>query len=974
MRSTANRLTVFSRNVAILAWLVPFVLRMGIESRSFAEDAGMEFFESRIRPILVQHCYECHSAASEEAAGGLLLDTQAGIRIGGDSGPALDLENASKSLLLNALRHQDLKMPPSNKLPKEVADAFLKWIEMGAPDPRDGPSQKTKLEKIDWSKAKQHWSFRPRQRVSTPTTSSPWCRNPIDAFILEKHVANKLQPVAEADRSTWLRRVYIDLVGIPPTGEEVDAFVNNPTEDAFEQVVDRLLASSTYGQRWGRYWLDLARYSDSNGADENHRYPVAWRFRDYVVDAFNRDVPFDQFIREQLAGDLLAAASGTSEEEQRRLITATGFLVIGPKMLAEQDKPKLVADLVDEQMDTVGKVFLGLTLGCARCHDHKFDPILASDYYSLAGIMHSTKSMEHLNFVSQWNERPLPDEVQAKKIAAYQQVLDQAQAELKSTQRRFQERSFTKQLHLLLAAMHYQVSEVAPNPELAKSDASIGKWLTLLQSDAATKKGEDVFALWRKLNAITPESFASTADALWRELATDAAKTKAWNSRVIALPVPKTKFELIGHYGVLLNQSFVEILDAPRAADGKIQSQETLKIYKQLFGASESFLAPEKFEETLTDSEKVSFSALKSKVVDMDKAKPVVARAMAVQEGDVRLVAVNVRGNHLQTAGKPLTRTVPKVFREGVDESELKIPDGVSGRLELANWISDNSNPLTARVIVNRIWQGHFGQGLVSTASNFGFRGETPSHPELLDSLSEDFVAHDWSIKWLHREIVLSAVYRLSSHRDALAETTDPENKWLWRQNKHRMEAEVLRDSLLSIGDLLSLNLGGESQNISVPTSPNIEGAQSIGNMRRTIYLDVNRAAMSDYLTTFDYVEPGVSVDRRSNTIVPHQALFLMNNPMPLEIGKHFASKLHARTQNDAERLEIATRSLLGRLPTQSECNSLAQVLAKGSAPPSTTQVSNTQAPSLSSMNSSAEQWIRVCRSLLLTNEFFYVE
>ena len=262
MRS-ANRLTVFFHTAAILA-IVPFVMRTSIVSSSFADDVGIEFFESRIRPILVQHCYECHSATSEEAAGGLLLDTQAGIRSGGDSGPTLDLGNASKSLLLNALRHQDLKMPPSNKLPKEVVEAFSKWIEMGAPDPRDGPAQKTKLEKIDWTTAKQHWSFLPRKHVPIPTTTSQWCRKSIDAFLGEKHVANGLQPVPEADRSTWLRRVYIDLIGIPPTGEEVDAFVNNRAEDAFERVVDQLLASSTYGQRWGRYWLDLARYSDSN--------------------------------------------------------------------------------------------------------------------------------------------------------------------------------------------------------------------------------------------------------------------------------------------------------------------------------------------------------------------------------------------------------------------------------------------------------------------------------------------------------------------------------------------------------------------------------------------------------------------------------------------------------------------------------------------------------------------------------------
>lgn len=802
---------------------------------SFDEEQ-VAFFEERIRPVLVEHCYECHSARSGESKGGLLLDSRKGIAQGGDSGSSIDLVNWDQSLILKALRYDDMKMPPSGKLSDQVIDDFAKWIAMGAPDPREEAATVAPSVAVDWEGAKNFWSFQPRPTVNPAKASSGWCRNPIDSFIEQKRNAAGVQPVEEASRATWLRRVSIDLVGIPPTPEESLAFEQSKEPDIYERTVDALLASPTYGQRWGRYWLDLARYADSNGADENHAYPVAWRYRDYVVDSFNRDTPYDLFVREQLAGDLLISpsnpqASPLSEAEQRRLIAATGFLVIGPKMLAEQDKPKLVADLVDEQIDTVGKVFLGLTIGCARCHDHKFDPIFASDYYALASVFHSTKSMEHLNHVAQWNERELPDSEIVRNIAVHDSKIEQANLQVR------QHTSELMQRHAIPADM--------------------------------------------------PDSL------------------------------------------------------------------------KQL-------------ESVLNDSEKESLAKLRQVHEELTKSRPKLPKAMAVQESEIRLVSVHVRGNHLQMAGEPLKPAVPTILRKGTATDALQMGSTSSGRLELANWIADSQNPLTARVMVNRIWQGHFGSGLVSTGSNFGLRGQLPTHPELLDWLANTFIENDWSIKDMHRLIVLSSTYRMSTGSNSDSELADPENRLLWRQNRRRLEIEPLRDSLLSMVGLLDTRVGGEATAASAAPNAQAAWAGKIGSARRTIYLEVNRAAMSDFLTTFDFVEPGVSVDRRPTTIVPHQALYLMNHPLPLEVGRQLASQIWSQGGNDAERLEQVVRRVFGRAATSIE-KQIVQRIASSRKDDQGAAISESL-DSLENCHSSLETWVKICRAMLLTNEFLYVE
>ena len=953
----------FSRSI----WLFLALLTIAQTSSQplFAGEDGLAFFESRIRPTLVKHCYECHSASAAEIHGGLLLDSREGIAKGGDSGPSVDLKDTGKSLLMQALRHQDLKMPPKSKLPDAVIADFEKWIAMGAPDPRNESATIPKNEAIDWLQAKQFWSFRPREAIGSPTVHSNWSRTPIDSFLDDKRSRAGLEPNSESSRTTWLRRVFLDLNGIPPSPDEVDAFVQSQQADVYEQVVDKLLASPRFGERWGRYWLDLARYADSNGADENHGYPVAWRYRDYVIDALNADLPYNDFITEQLAGDLLPAES---EAEQRRLITATGFLVVGPKMLAEQDKPKLVADMVDEQLDTIGKVFLGLTLGCARCHDHKFDPILAKDYYALAGILQSTKSMEHLNFVSQWNERDLPDALLSETIRAQQQQIDKFKTELDEKRRVYSDRAFESQLNSLLVAMSNSLQLDASQAKPIDKESE--KWQQLLKNDPeASSKDSDFLSVWRRLASLEKDLFAEKAITIWHELAADEKKQSSWDVRLSKRPHPVSVQELLDTYASALREIWVEVRDAPRNDKAKITSPETAKLFKQFFGG-ELFVYTAKIEETLEADEKKSYLELQATTEKLVKERPSLPRAMAVTDGPTRFVAVNVRGNHLQTTGDPLVPSIPTVFRGETNNWELTGREKGSGRLELAKWIADKNHPLTARVMVNRIWQGHFVEGLVTTASNFGIRGQLPTHPELLDWLANEFVKNDWSAKRLHRQIVLSSAYRMDSHSDPDSEVIDPDNRMLWRQNRRRMEIEVLRDALLSIGDVLDSSLGGSPRNATAAMIKNLSGAENIGCIRRTVYLDINRAAMSDFLMTFDYVEPGVSVERRPATIVPHQSLYMMNNPLPLEIGKQLATRIHLEQSNDLARLAMATRTVFGRAPKTKEIEAIREFLLSIAADPVQVDLK----PSLASMNSSLEDWVRVCRSLLLANEFLYVE
>lgn len=912
------------------------------DKRILSDDAGTEFFEKSIRPVLVEHCYECHSSATDAIKGGLWLDSRRGLLDGGDSGPAIDLKNPSGSLLIAALKHTELKMPPARRLSDSIISDFEKWIAMGAPDTRNDDRKTPAKASIDYERAKQHWAFQPRRFVTPPVIADRPALSPIDAFVSAKRIEAGIAPAPMASSATWIRRVYIDLVGIVPTPEEVSSFIEDESLDAREKVIDQLLASPRYAERWGRHWLDLARYADSNGADENHRYPVAWRYRDYVVDALNQDKPFDQFIVEQLAGDLL---DSPNEKDRREKLTATGFLVLGPKMLAEQDKPKLVTDIVDEQVDSIGKAFLGLTFGCARCHDHKFDPISTKDYYALAGIFHSTRSMEHLNHVAQWNERELPNTELSASIEAHERELSRVRSDFQSKRRELLKAEFDRQL----AEFEKQLRNLqsAPTDVPSRNDP---RWV------------------WHRWSTIPLESYETESKQLWTELQSPQATEPQWYQRLTSYPAPKSQDELWHNYSQTLTKAWEEIVAAEKKPDGQLTAESLRPINQLLFEKGKPFSIIDPAENLPAGTTKDEYIAQKGILERLEKTKPVIQKAMAVDEGAVKEVPVHIRGNHLVLSGDPVIRDVPYVLRDKESSLDSKIPEKSSGRLQLAKWIASDNNPLTARVIANRVWQHHFGAGIVGTPSNFGLKGEEPSHPELLDWLANFLVDHDWSLKALHREILLSETYGLSTKSDAQNESVDPSNRLLWRQNRQRLEIEALRDSLLAMAEVLDNRIGGESINAGV-AAPNVnEGIDRLGPLRRTLYLEINRAAMADFLTSFDYVEPGVSVEKRTATVVPHQVLFLMNHPLPMEAGRRIALLSHSSTSTDAERLDRATMILFGRSANALERATLGAYLTKKSShdPSVTIDIRNSNSP--------VHTWVGVCRALLLTNEFLYVE
>ena len=735
------------------------------------------FFEKRIRPLLIERCVDCHGADYQES--GLQLDSPEGLLKGGKAGPIVVPGKPEQSLLITAVGYQDntLQMPPDGKLSaREIAD-LTEWIKKGAVVPgvkadaiRRGPS-------IDLEEARQFWSLQPIVDPPVPNVAhATWPKNEIDRFILAKLEEKGLEPAPPADKRTLLRRAAFDLTGLPPTAEDLATFLGDDSPEAFARAVDRLLASPAYGERWGRHWLDVARYADSNGLDENVAHGNAWRYRDYVIRAFNTDKPYDQFVTEQLAGDLLPADDPAQRHEQ---LTATGFLVLGPKGLAEVDKVKLEMDIIDEQLDTLGRAFMGLTFGCARCHDHKFDPVLATDYYALAGILKSTKTMDSLKTIAKWHE-----------------------------------------------------NTVATSEELAKKaehDAQV----------AAQKQKVD--------------EFIKTANAALQATLAEGEKLPA---------KPETKYPA--------------------------ETQAELK-------------------------------ALRDELAALEKAAPVLPSAMGVEEGTVAEVAVHIRGSHL-TLGEVPPRRFPLVLA-GVDQPPL--PSDQSGRLQLARWMTSADHPLTSRVMVNRIWRWHFGTGLVATPDNFGRLGETPSHPELLDWLARRFVEGGWSIKSMHRMILLSNTWQMSSRHNPKATEIDPENRLLWRVDVRRLEAEELRDAVLAVSGQLDRTAGGSILNTANYThvfDHTSKDRTTYDTLRRSVYLPVIRNNLYDIFQIFDYSDADViNGDRPSSTVAP-QALFILNSDLMASSSSVLATTLlESPADDDRTRINALYERVLGRPASAAE-------------------------------------------------------
>lgn len=811
----------------------------------------IEFFEKKIRPVLIEHCYECHAADSKIIQGGLRVDYRAGLFKGGDSGPSIDLTEPDQSSLIKALHYEDFEMPPKGKLSDSIIADFRKWIAMGAPDPRmadELPPSRT----IDLDEGRKFWAFQPIADPQPPSVmDQTWPIDPIDHFILAKLEAAGVQPVADADRYTWLRRVSLDLTGLPPTPTEIDAFIRDNSPYACATVIDRLLESRAYGERWARHWLDLTGYADMIGTSNNVFAEYAWRYRDYLIEAFNKDKPFDRFVREQIAGDLIATSSVTDKAEN---ITATGFLMLGDVEIVEPDKAKMEADHIDTQVSKIGAAFLGMTMGCARCHDHKFDPIGLEDYYGIAGMLRSSHSTHKIPFGvwSTLNSSELPESPEQIEV------------------RKKLEAEHTEKI------------------------ASLKAEQTKLNDE---KKA--IVAELAKLEKETKEADASEADE---------------KSRLA--PLTKQRDELI-----------------------------------------------ERLTKLGTGIQHAEFFSSK------------VPKAFAMRDGEKPAdMPVYIRGNPYAP-----DRIVPRgVLRVASWREFPEIPTGQSGRLQLADWLVDEKNPLTARVTVNRIWQKLFGEGLVRSVDYFGVRGETPSHPELLDHLATRFMKNGWSQKKLIRSVVLSRAYRLSCNNSAASIIADPDNRLLWRMQRQRLDAEAIRDSALAISGELKESHGGPAlvlENVENtgalaekgvnPPNYSHKKPRPAQEFERTIYLPVMRTGFTgeDRIRSyFDFVNPAQIAGQRNQTVVPTQSLFLMNNSSFRKRAKSFVDRLFTESKTHDERLEQLWLRVLSRPITTSERHDANSFLKE------TQSLNTTDNKAISE----SVAWQELCHGLLSSNHFVF--
>lgn len=831
-----------------------------------ASDENGRFFETDVRPLLVEHCQKCHGPKKQEA--GLRLDSRQAILKGGDSGPAVVPGKPDESLLIGAVRHTgDVKMPPAGKLKDRQIVALTQWVREGAVWPATEATDE-KLAEI-W---RRHWAFQPIAKPALPSVrDGSWERTPIDRFVLAKLEASALTPSPQADRRTLIRRVTYDLTGLPPAPEEVDSFVNDPAPDAYARLVDRLLESPQYGEQWARHWLDVARYADTKGyiyAREQRFWVHASAYRDWVVNAFNGDLPYDRFLMLQVAADQAAP-------DDRAASAAMGFLTLGRRFLG------VTHDIFDDRIDVVTRGTMGLTVACARCHDHKYDPIPTADYYSLYGVfLNSTERMAPIA------EPAARDEA----YAAFEKELEARQTKLRETTLAKRNEAADRVRQRVTDYLVAQ-TELSKYPEegfdqiLAVTDlipTFVRRWEAWLALEV--RADDPVFRPWRKFAELKADDFATKAEGVVHEL----AKTNgAANSRVLRalMPPPASMREVAERYGKLLldvDREWKAACEAAKAAGtpepAKLAEPESEVIRQVLYDAGSPCLVP---DEAIVSTESYFDSGSLTELwklqgeVDRWLIDSPLAPAHAVSLVDRQLIRparIFRRGNPANR-GAAVTRHFPSVVA-GPDPKPFTHG---SGRFELAQAIIDPANPLTARVWVNRVWQHHFGAGLVRTASDFGIRAEPPSHPELLDWLATRFVADGWSTKRMHRLILLSNTYQQRSDGPAdvaareRANLVDPENRLLSRANVRRLTFEEFRDSLLAIAGRLDLKIGGR------PSDLFANGGTV--HRRRTLYGFVDRQFLPTTLRVFDFANPDLHIPLRSETTVPQQALFALNHP-----------------------------------------------------------------------------------------------
>ena len=901
--------------------LVIATFSFAVSSR--AADPKIEFFENKIRPILVG-CQTCHNAAKEK--GGLRLTSRAELLKGGDTGPSLDVANFEKSLLLQVVQYDgDIKMPPKGKLSDSQIAELKAWVKAGAvwPDDRAVIASSIAKEMDVRTLAAGHWSFRP---IANPTAPIANIANPIDSFLRAKLDAAGLKPASPATKRTLIRRLTFDLIGLPPTPAEIDAFLADQSPTAYETCVDRLLASPHYGERWGRHWLDLTRYAETMGHEFDFEIADAWRYRDYAIRAFNADLPYDQFVREQIAGDRLTPRWHPTERTNEALI-ATGFWHLGEGKHSPVDVRQEQADRIDNMIDVFGKTFLGLTISCARCHDHKFDPLPTRDYYALYGILSS----------SRYQHAFIDDPA---KIDSLLDKLKTARGEVNEP----------------------SPAEVAPSKEYAN-------WL------ANSRSFESFGADWNMRWPTTGHAFRLT------DRAPHSGRESSVLRGTLRSPTFKTESRFVSvrvagrHSRINLILDNFQLIQDPiygglrKGIDHGEEYQWVVfdlgmwpnhNAYLELIDDDKGYLSilEARFSDSPPPAAPKRHAKLPKALPELEAKLAEVRRAPAMADGTGLNERVFVRGNH-KAPGIMAERCNLELFRK----PDAKSPPQGSGRLELANEVTTLANPLFARVYVNRVWHHHFGVGLVPSTDDFGKQGQAPSHSELLDWLATTFANDGWSTKRLHKRILLSDAYRMSSqpHAEtaAKAATVDPQNRLLHKANVQRLEAEAIRDAILAVSGQLDRKMGGPSvmpyltEHMIGRGRPGSSGPLD-GSGRRSIYMGVRRNFLNPLFVAFDYPTPFTTIGRRGTSNVPAQALVLLNNPFAIQQAEIWSK---ATASSPEERVRKMYITAFGRTATEAELSAALAFVAE-----QTKESSEPQA------------WADFAHTLFNAKEFLFIE
>jgi cytochrome c553 len=908
-----------------------------------------QFFEKKVRPVLASNCWECHGEKKQES--NFRLDSRTAILEGGASGQRGAVAGQpDKSLLVKAIHHVgDIKMPPEDKLTDtEIAD-ISKWVEMGLPWPKS--AEGVRLQNTEERAAEERktlWSLQPVQRPAIPAVSkAEWLNTPVDAFILARLDAAKRAPSPEVDRRTLIRRASFDLLGLPPTPEEVQVFIDNNSPDAYERLIDRMLASPRYGERWGRHWLDVARYGDTKGYAfmQERKYPFSYTYRDYVIGAFNKDLPYDRFIIEQLAADKLPLG------QDKTPLAAMGFLTTGRKFNNHHDD-------IDDQIDVVSRGLLGMTVACARCHDHKYDAIPTDDYYSLFGVFDSSQQPAELPLIGEARQSKEYDEYE-KELAAKQKELTDFDAKVHAT---LLEKTRKQPADYLARALFEErdlqvlkaLSFLSDNAKDLRRRL-IEKWREYIKQNARPE--HSALGLWAELAALPADGFEAKAAeiiAKWKKLPDGIAGGQC-NSRVKAAfnaDAPKIKPDIARIYGKLLADAHEEWSKAGGNDEAFGKLPEDSRQLAQIIAGKDSptNIPLADIQQFFSRDERQKRNEIRRKLESFQANSPVAPpRAMVLNDTPTpHEPRVLIRGN----PGRP-GKQVPRQFLlvvAGQERSPFK--DGNSGRLDLANSITSAENPLTRRVIANRLWMHHFGEPLVTTPSDFGIRSDPPTHPELLDYLASSLLDSGWSLKALHRKLLLSSTYCQASIDRPDCRTIDPENRLLWRMNRRRLELEAARDTLLAVAERLDTTIGGRPVDL---TAANY-------SRRRAVYGFIDRQDLPGMFRVFDIASPDQSSARRSRTTVPQQALFLMNSPFVVDQARALAARQDVAELTDpAARIKRLYEILFSRPATDDEVTIGRQFIDSAGSAPADSGVR-------------LSTWEQYCQLLLLTNEGMYID